>query len=373
MTTYLRGQYSSRGLDKPGKTHGRIYRLTHNANPLAKVPQLSALSEAELIKHLGHANGTVRDKAQLLITEKLTSGSTSLAASLAKAFLTSAKPLQQLHILWSLEATGKIPAKVFNAAINSEDIAVQTSAMELAHLTDTPSTLLAIRPTAKVKSQAANSYLYALGVINSQASLERADEIIKQFPKIPALQEAYLTGSVKAKSKVIASTTIRDKKLAGMLIKASSSHATVAVKQSGAGLTGDYLKSFQRGKEVYAAAACAGCHGMQGEAPAPGFPPLSPSDWVTGDPERLTKVVLNGLTGPITLNGEKFETALPMPPNMSNPAVQKDQDLADLFNYIRNLGQNKAQQVTAKQVKTYRAIAEKRAQPWTEKDLKAAK
>jgi len=373
MTSYLRNQYSSRGLDKPDETNGRIYRLSHNSNPLAKVPKLSALSDAELITHLGHANGTVRDKAQLLITTKLTSGSPSIATALAKAFLASSKPLEQLHILWSLEATGKIPAAVFNTAIRSESIAVQTSAMELTHLTDSPNTLLAIKPVAKVTSQAANSYLYALGVINNQASLDRADKIITLFPKIPALQEAYLTGTAKSKSKIIASSTVSDKKLADLLIKASSSHATAAVKQSGAGLSGEYLKSFHRGKNVYAAAACAGCHGMQGEAPAPGFPPLSPSDWVTGNPERLTKVVLNGLTGPITLNGEHYETEVAMPPNMSNPALQTDQDLADLFNYIRNLGENQASQVTVKEVKTYRAKAEKRAQPWTEEDLKAAR
>ncbi len=112
---------------------------------------------------------------------------------------------------------------------------------------------------------------------------------------------------------------------------------------------------------------------MQGEAPAPGFPTLAPSDWVTGDVERLTKVVLNGLTGPITLNGKKFETVIAMPPNEANSAIQDDQDLADLFNYIRNLGENKARQVTKKQVKAYRAKSKLRAEPWTEKDLKEAK
>ncbi|MEZ7956033.1 MAG: c-type cytochrome [Rubritalea sp.] len=371
MTTYLRGQYSSRGLDKPEPQNGRIYRLSHNSKPLAKVPKLSILDDAGLIKHLAHANGTVRDKAQLIITKKLTSGSSSLAGSLAKAFQTSSNPLQQLHILWSLEASGKIPAEVFNTAIKSKDIAVQTSAMELAHLTASPSTLLETIVTPR--SEAANSYLYALGVINTPASLKRADEVIKKFSKIGSLREAYLTGTTRAKSKQIASATIQDKKFAQLLSKASSNHAAVAVKKSGAGLTGDYLASFNRGKKVYAAAACSACHGEQGEAPAPGFPPLSPSDWVTGDPERLTKVVLNGLTGPITLNGEKFKTELPMPPNMSNPALAKDQDLADLLNYIRNLGENKAPQVTKSQVKTYRAKAVERAEPWTEKDLKNAK
>lgn len=370
LTTYLRGQYSSRGLDKPDETHGRIYRLVHNSAPLAKVPKLSSLNDTELITHLGHANGTVRDKAQLIITEKLATKPSSLAKALAESFLKSNNPLQQLHILWSLEATGNIPTEVYQAALSSKDIAVQTSAMELAYLTDAPEKLLEI--VATPKSQAANSYLYALGVINTQASLEKADDVIEKFSKVPALQEAYLTGTARTKSNVILAGA-HDKKLAGLLKKAGSAESLAAGKQSGEGLSGEYLKSFNRGKKVYAAAACASCHGEQGEAPAPGFPPLSPSDWVTGDPERLTKVVLNGLTGPITLNGEKFETVLPMPPNMSNPAVQKDEDLADLFNYIRNLGENKAPQITAKQVKIFRAKAAQRNEPWTEKDLKKAK
>ena len=373
MTSYLRRQYSSRGLDKPADNHGRIYRLKHNSAPLATVPKLSTLNDVDLIVHLGHANGTVRDKAQLIITEKLTSSPdiTALATELKNAFLASKNPLQQLHILWSLEASGKIPTEVFTAALKSTDIAVQTSAMELSYLTDAPEKLLDL--IASPKSLAANSYLYALGVINSTVSLERADQVIAQFPKIPALQEAYISGTTRSKSKTITIADVADKKLANFLTEASTKHAAAIVKQSGAGLKGEHLKSFQRGQKVYAAAACSSCHGEQGEAPAPGFPPLSPSDWVTGDPEKLTKVILNGLTGPITLNGEKFETVLPMPPNSSNPAIQKDQDLADLINFIRNLGENQASLVTAEQVKAYRAKADERAEPWTEQDLKKAK
>ncbi len=371
MTSYLRKQYSSRGLDKPKPNNGRIYRLSHNSAPLAKVPKLSTLDDAELIQHLGHTNGTVRDKAQLQITSKLTAGNSSLVALLTKEFLASKNPLQQLHILWSLEATGNIPTEVFNTAIKSTDLSVQTSALELAHITNTPQSIIELIP--QPKSQAANSYLYALGVINTKASIARADKNIKKFPKISYLQEAYLTGTTKSKNKKIANANIRDKKLANLIKKAGSKHIANVVKKSGEGLTGEYLASFKRGEKVYAAAACASCHGMQGEAPAPGFPPLAPSDWVTGDPERLTKVIMNGLTGPITLNGERFKTAVAMPPNNANTALQKDSDLADLINYIRNLGENEASQITVDQVKIYREKAAKRTQPWTEKDLQNAK
>lgn len=369
MTTYLRNQYSSRGLDKPGPTNGRIYRLSHEANPLAKAPKLSGLSDEKLIEHLGHANGTVRDKAQLIITEKLARGSQGeLIGSLTKSFLASKNPLQQLHVLWSLEASGNIPTEVFEVALSSPDLAVQTSAMELAHLTTNPTKMLEL---VKIpQSRAANSYLFALGVINTSPALEKANTIISKFKNIPNLAEAFLTGTTKSKSKTIASGNVTHKKFASLLSKAGQANGGKVAKKSGEGLKGEYLASYKRGQKVYEAAACASCHGMQGEAPAPGFPPLAPSDWVTGDVERLTKVVLNGLTGPIMLNGKKFVTAVGMPPNIANSALQDDQAVADMFNFIRNLGENKAPMVTVDQVKAARAEANKRATPWTEKELK---
>jgi len=368
MTTYLRNQYSSRKLDKPAPNHGRIYRLTHKQNPIPKAPTLSKLSEDQLIQHLAHPNGTVRDKAQLLLSEKLASNSDpELTKALINTFASSRNSLQQLHILWSLEASGSIPGSIFQQAIQSKDLAVQTSAMELTHLTKAPEKLLEL-VTSPAKN-AANSYLFALGVINTTNALMKADTIVNAFKDVPMLAEAFITGTTKSKIKDIVSAPVTNAKFSSLLRKASRSEGEIVRKKSGEGLKGKYLASFRRGEKVYEAAACASCHGMQGEAPAPGFPPLAPSDWVTGDVTRLTKVILNGLTGPITINGKKFKTAVAMPPNMANSALQSDEALADMFNYIRNLGENAAPIVSVKQIKKARAEANKRATPWTEKEL----
>ena len=41
------------------------------------------------------------------------------------------------------------------------------------------------------------------------------------------------------------------------------------------------------------------------------FPPLENSEWVKGDPGKLISAVLNGLSGPITVNGVGFNEVMP--------------------------------------------------------------
>ena len=58
--------------------------------------------------------------------------------------------------------------------------------------------------------------------------------------------------------------------------------------------------------------ACLPCHQADGKG-LPGFyPSLESSDWVSGDPGRLIRIVLHGLEGPITLNGEAFLSKTPI-------------------------------------------------------------
>lgn len=56
------------------------------------------------------------------------------------------------------------------------------------------------------------------------------------------------------------------------------------------------------------------CHQPNGKGLDPAFPPLEKSEWVTGDPERLIKMTLYGLMGPIEVNGKKYDGQVPMTP-----------------------------------------------------------
>ena len=74
---------------------------------------------------------------------------------------------------------------------------------------------------------------------------------------------------------------------------------------------------------------CIVCHQAEGKGDGNRYPPLAGSDWVTGDKNKLIKVVLEGLEGPITVNGKTYNDLMPKMNFMS------DEDIAKVLTYIR--------------------------------------
>ena len=64
-----------------------------------------------------------------------------------------------------------------------------------------------------------------------------------------------------------------------------------------------------KGKEVFAK-TCIACHQANGQGVPNAFPPLAKSDFLNKDTNRAIKAVLNGLSGPITVNGKKFNAMM---------------------------------------------------------------
>lgn len=106
--------------------------------------------------------------------------------------------------------------------------------------------------------------------------------------------------------------------------------------------------SIKRGKQVYIA-NCQSCHMESGEGVPGVFPPLAKSSNLMKDPNRAIKAVLHGVSGEITVNGEKYNMDMPPQSHLS------DQEVADVVNFIQNNWGNKAKAVTKTQVKTLRA------------------
>ena len=116
-------------------------------------------------------------------------------------------------------------------------------------------------------------------------------------------------------------------------------------------------------------AACFGCHGVDGAGMPNLGPPLDASQWVTGQPETLVKILLHGLTGPVTVDGQTYTPAADMPGLAMNPAMT-DQALADIATYIRGEWSNKATPVPASLVKRQRESSKDRTgRAWTAKEL----
>ena len=118
-------------------------------------------------------------------------------------------------------------------------------------------------------------------------------------------------------------------------------------------LKGDDLAAFIKGKEIYEREGfCGTCHQEDGKGlESSGFPPLAASKWVTGDEERLIKIALNGLYGPIEVLGKKYPGQVPMTPYRG---LLNDEEIAAVLTYVRNDFGNKSSVIKAEMVKTVR-------------------
>ena len=121
-------------------------------------------------------------------------------------------------------------------------------------------------------------------------------------------------------------------------------------------------EQMKRGAAVYAR-TCIACHQPTGLGLPPVFPPLANAPIVAGNPELPVKFILQGLMGPITVNGMTYNSMMPPVAGVS------DADIADVLTYVRQSFGNKANAVTADQVKAIRAATAGRTTMWTTAEL----
>ncbi len=101
------------------------------------------------------------------------------------------------------------------------------------------------------------------------------------------------------------------------------------------------------GKKVYDA-VCLACHMRTGNGVPGMHPPITESDFVNGDPEKLIKIVLQGLSGEMEIKGEIYNSIMPAQAHLTN------QQVADVLTYVRGSFGNKSGAITPEQVKQVR-------------------
>ena len=121
------------------------------------------------------------------------------------------------------------------------------------------------------------------------------------------------------------------------------------------------------GKQVFST-TCAACHQATGEGVPGVYPPLAGSEWVTGDEAKVVRILLHGVTGPIEVAGETFNSMMP-----PWGATLKDADIAAVLTYARSTWGNKGAPITAAKVASIRAATASRTTPWTAAELAAVK
>lgn len=110
----------------------------------------------------------------------------------------------------------------------------------------------------------------------------------------------------------------------------------------------DYRNSsYDAGKLVYDR-NCKVCHQVNRKGIPKIYPPLKDTESIKGDKDYLIDVLLNGQSGEIVVEGVKYKGVMASYRNL------KDQDIADVLNYLRNDSEAASDMITAEEVKQAR-------------------
>jgi nitrite reductase (NO-forming) len=95
---------------------------------------------------------------------------------------------------------------------------------------------------------------------------------------------------------------------------------------------------------------CSVCHQSNGQGLEGVFPPLAGSDLLAATPRRAVQIVLNGLSGPLTVNGKTYNSVMP-PMSQLN-----DDELANILTFVTHSWNNKGPEAfSAAEIKAARA------------------
>src|SRR5690606_11848104 len=95
---------------------------------------------------------------------------------------------------------------------------------------------------------------------------------------------------------------------------------------------------------------CKACHQDEGVGLGTAFPPLAKSDYLMADEARAIRIIKNGLSGVITVNGQTFNSVMPAL-NLT------DREVAAVATFVRNSWGNQGDETTMAEVKAALAQA----------------
>jgi mono/diheme cytochrome c family protein len=127
-------------------------------------------------------------------------------------------------------------------------------------------------------------------------------------------------------------------------------------------LTASEQARYEVGRQLYTG-TCAACHQTHGLGLEGLAPPLADSEWVLGSEQRLIRIVLHGVSGPIKVKGASYSLDMPA------MGVFDDEQTAAILTYIRREWENGAPPVEPSTVRHIRALEARRTDAWRQEEL----
>ncbi len=376
MTPYLRRHVDSLKLERP-ISMGRIYRVRWKEKTANKPLQLSNYSASQLIELLKHPNGVYRDMAHRLLVEN---ADTSITSSLKSIVFDNSNPIASLQALWILEGLNMVTPEFLNEAANrTTDKKLYWSCIEILQKFNDQKKAYEILLSLRKKGDRI-SEIYFLNSLSAfyenffKETESLINEIARTYPNDALLTDAIVNGLQGRENQFL--KYIKGADSDTILIKALNKAIAISIRpgeeESISHLSNKEKQSYNGGKRFYTS-YCITCHGKEGEGMLNIAPPLAGSEWVTDiNIETPAKILLDGLTGPVTVNGILYA-----PPAYSNamPGIRDNPEtnngvIADVLTFIRNSFGNKGSAVTAEQVGKIRAATADKKQFYKAEELK---
>ncbi len=114
------------------------------------------------------------------------------------------------------------------------------------------------------------------------------------------------------------------------------------------GLSGCFTSHERSGQALYEQ-HCSNCHGLDGLGLGTLIPPLARADYLVKNRADLPCVVRQGMRGALTVNGQRYNGAMPG----LGPEKISDSDVANILNYVRQAWGNQAADLITPQEVTH--------------------
>ncbi len=331
--------------------HGRIYRITYPSRPLVEPAQVAGTSILTLLDNLklpeyrtryrSRRELRGRDSDTVLDTLKLWVSDLDRDDPKYEQYL-----MEALWVSWGMNQINKI---LLNRLIKAKDFRVRAAAVRAirynGHKLENQRELL----LEMVDDDHGRVRLETI-VAASWTESDKGLTILKQAADKPVdnwMVETYGTALAR---------------LSGQSPQIEKEDTIITT------LLGDDLLLFTEGKEIYEKEGyCITCHQPDGNGlVASGFPPLAGTKWALSNEERLIKLTLNGLLGPIEVLGKKYTGQVPMTPFKG---LLDDDEVAAVLTYIRNSFGNEASVISAEKVTEIRNQTEEKTGFYSPREL----
>lgn len=331
--------------------HGRIYRITYPSRPLVKPPKIAGASVTELLENLKlpeyraryHTRAELRGHKASEVLPKLKTWTASLDKNDPKY---EHHLLEALWVSWGLN---QVDQPLLAQLLKAKDYHARAAAVRV------------LRYTGHQVTNQQELLMQAAADPHGRVRLE-AITAASWLPKEKGLAVLAVAAKSQIDDWMQASYETAVAHLNGHAVTEKKAEEISTV------LKGTERELYIKGKAIFAKEGfCITCHQADGKGLAPsGFPPLAGTKWVTGNQDRLIKIILKGLHGPIEVNGQKYAGQVPMTPF---GGMLKDEEVAAIATYVRNSFGNSATAVMPEKVKAVRAATKAKTGFYSPADL----